>query len=93
MMMSFLYFFVTLSSLFLGLQAQVWERFHRYWLSSGVSVHAVRYEDLLTCPEECLRDLIAFIYVRHLLSIVFFCLLGFVYSRWDEMFCFGGFVS
>ncbi|CAM9467927.1 unnamed protein product, partial [Laminaria digitata] len=41
---------------------KVWERFHRYWLSSGVPVQAVRYEDLLVRPEECLRDLIAFIY-------------------------------
>lgn len=44
--------------------AQVWERFHVFWLSRGVPVHVVRYEDLLSRPEEMLSGIVAFLHVR-----------------------------
>lgn len=40
---------------------KVWRRFHEYWLSREALVHVLRYEDLLTHPEESLRDLMAFV--------------------------------
>lgn len=43
---------------------KVWERFHLYWLSRPVPVHVLRFEDLLERPEACLKDVVAFTYVR-----------------------------
>ncbi|CAM9493516.1 unnamed protein product [Ascophyllum nodosum] len=40
----------------------VWERFYSYWLTSGVPVHVIRFEDLVSRPEDCLRDAVAFIH-------------------------------
>lgn len=42
----------------------MWERFHVFWLSTGVPVHVVRYEDLLLRPEEVLAGIVAFVHVR-----------------------------
>lgn len=38
----------------------MWERFHVFWLSTAVPVHVVRYEDLLSKPEEVLAKIVAF---------------------------------
>lgn len=51
---------------------QVWERFHLHWLSRRVPLHVVRYEDLLSSPQETLSDLVAFIYVRPSSFFAFF---------------------
>lgn len=42
---------------------QVWERFHVFWLSTGVPVHVARYEDLLSRAEETLAGIVAFLHV------------------------------
>eukprot|EP00752_Nemacystus_decipiens_P006317 g5696.t1 len=42
-------------------EIKVWERFHVFWLSTGVPMHVVRYEDLLSRPEETLASIVAFV--------------------------------
>lgn len=37
--------------------AEVWGRFHRYWLKSGVPLFVVRYEDLRNTPDATLSAL------------------------------------
>eukprot|EP00903_Cladosiphon_okamuranus_P017957 g16521.t1 len=43
-------------------EMKVWERFHFFWLSTGVPIHVVRYEDLLSRPEKMLADIVAFVH-------------------------------
>eukprot|EP00614_Pseudopedinella_elastica_P024625 CAMPEP_0172635848 /NCGR_PEP_ID=MMETSP1068-20121228/201215_1 /TAXON_ID=35684 /ORGANISM="Pseudopedinella elastica, Strain CCMP716" /LENGTH=253 /DNA_ID=CAMNT_0013448167 /DNA_START=14 /DNA_END=775 /DNA_ORIENTATION=+ len=38
-------------------EAKIWSRFHRWWLSCGVPLFVLRYEDLRNSPEEALTAL------------------------------------
>lgn len=42
-------------------EIQIWAKFNRYWLTRGLPVLAVRYEDLLLHTEEMLVRLLAFL--------------------------------
>lgn len=66
-------FFISRKSMppyLLACDVQVWKRFHLFWLSRGVSVRVVRYEDLLARPEGTLTDLVAFMHVRQTAFVV-----------------------
>jgi len=52
--------------LFIRDEVKTWRDFHEYWVKppQKVPLHVVRYEDLLSHPEETLVELLKFLYSR-----------------------------
>lgn len=42
-------------------EASVWSDYHKFWMSSSIPVHVIKFEDLLTDPEPVLESLLSFV--------------------------------